>query len=357
MKVANPLVKFAFSSELVEFFKNLALLVRSGIPLDEAMGVLGQQTRNATFRKFLLHTKHQMEQGSTLSDALMPYSAYVGEMSVNIIKAGEINGTLEANLNYVAQLLMRSRDLKQRIQSALLYPEIVLVMAFVVGGGIAMVILPKLIPLFKSMGVNLPLASRMLLAMSLFFQKHGIYALLGAAGAIIVLLLLTKIGPIRWLIHTITLRIPFVGMLARNYQLAIFSQIFGTLFHSGLTIKEALIATSEAMTNLRYRKVLFNSANRLATGVPLSTVLKRYPAYFPQNVISILAVGESSGKLDDSMAYLASYYDNEVDVQTKRLPTYLEPFILLVIGAIVAFIALAIISPIYEITSSIRPKS
>ncbi|MFA4954784.1 MAG: type II secretion system F family protein [Patescibacteria group bacterium] len=356
MKLANPIIKSAFSSELVEFFKNLALLTRSGIPLDEAMGVLGEQTRSSIFRKFLLHTKHQMEQGSTLSDALMPYQAYVGEMSINIIKAGEINGTLEANLNYVAQLLMRSRDLKQRIQSALLYPEIVLVMAFIVGGGIAMVILPKLIPLFKSMGVNLPLASRMLLAMSLFFQKHGIYALLGAAGSIIALLIIAKIGPIRWVIHSVTLRIPFIGSLARNYQLAIFSQLFGTLFHSGLTIKEALIATSDAMTNVRYRNALARAANRMATGIPLSTVLKKYPSYFPQNVISILAVGESSGKLDDSMSYLATYYDNEVDVQTKRLPTYMEPFILLVIGAIVLFIALAIISPIYELTSSIHPK-
>jgi type IV pilus assembly protein PilC len=354
MNFKNPFLGYIFSTEIVEFFKNLSLMAESGIPLNEAFGVLQDQARSATFKKFLQQTKLQLEQGLSLSEALLPYQAYIGELAINIIRAGEVNGTLEQNFKYIAELLTRRRELKQRIQSALLYPEIVLVMAFLIGGGISIFILPKLIPLFTALHVDLPLASRILLHVSLFLQKSGLLAMVGVVVGVLVLYFMTGIKVVRWFLDTLVLKIPFFGRLAQNYQLALFSQLFQTLFRSGLTIKEALQVTTQAMTNVRYRQILEKTSKRLVTGIPLSTILNTYPSFFPQNVISILSVGERSGKLDESLQYLSVYYDNEVDVQTKRLPTFVEPILLLCIGFIVAFIAMAIIAPIYEITSGIK---
>lgn len=352
----NPFAKRVFTKELVDFFKNLALMAKSGMPLNESLTVLSEQTKSGTFKKFLISIHKQLEQGSSFSNALKAYREQVGDLSLNIIRAGEINGTLEDNFAYLADILNRQRELKQKIQSALLYPEIVLVMAFAVGGGISIFILPKLIPLFGSLNVQLPLATRILLFISKFLQAQGLLAMLGVVVIVFIFYLLGKLNPVRWFYDTMALRTPFFGTLTKNYQLALFSQLFGTLFKSGLTIKETLTVTSDAMTNVRYRMVLEKAQKRLSAGTPLAKILATTPFYFPGNATAIITVGEDSGKLDESLNYLAEYYNNEVDVQTKRLPTIIEPVMLLGIGVIVAFIAMAIISPIYEITSGIKPR-
>lgn len=352
----NFFTKRIFAGQLVDFFKNLSLMSKSGIPLNEALQIIASQTQGRTFKQFLITVRKQVEQGSSFSNALKPYQDALGDLVLNVIRAGEINGTLEDNFQYLAEILNRRRELKQKIQSALLYPEIVLVLAFFIGGGIAIFVLPKLIPLFKSLNVELPISTRILLAISVFLQHNGFLAFGGVIIGFVVLSFLGRISGFRWVYHTIALRIPFFGRLTKNYQLALFSQLFGTLFKSGLTIKETLAVTTDAMTNVRYQGVLRKAAKRLVTGVPLATILGKYPTFFPTNVTAVVTVGENSGTLDESFTYLAAYYDNEVDVQTKRLPTLIEPLMLMAIGIIVAFIAIAIISPIYEITSGIKAR-
>jgi type IV pilus assembly protein PilC len=349
-------LKSAFKKELVDFFKNVALMVKSGIPLNESMVVLIQQTKNKAFKAFLEEIKKQMERGETLSKALTPYRAEIGDMALNIIKAGEINGTLDVNLKYLADIMTHNRELHQKINSALIYPKIVLTLTFLLGGGISMFVLPKLIPLFKSINVKLPLATRILLAISQFVENHGIVAFGTTIVVVILFIVSKKIPAFRWVYHTISIRIPFFGKLFRNYQLALFNQIFGTLFRSGLTIKETLTATAEAMTNVRYKSALLKATDRLTSGVPLATILGNHPKLFPKNVIALVAVGEQSGKLEETFSYLSAYFENEVEVQTKRLPTLIEPIMLILIGVVVGFIALAVISPIYELTSGISKR-
>lgn len=352
----NPFLRSAFKRELVDFFKNVSVMAQSGIPLNEALGVLIPQARSRAFRSFILKTKTQLEHGSSFSQAMTPYADQIGGLSINIIRAGELNGTLEQNLKYLADILTRNRDLKNKISSALLYPEILLVMTFCLGAGISMFVLPKLIPLFTSLKVELPLATRILLAISLFLRDHGLAAIGGVAALVFLFFALRRVYAFRWALHTVSIRLPFFGRLFRNYQLALFCQIFGTLFRSGLTIKETMVATANAMTNLRYRNALQDSLKRLTAGIPLATLLARYPKLFTPNVIAIVSVGEKSGKLEDCFEYLAQYFDNEVDLQTTKLPTLLEPVLLIGIGLVVAFVAIAIISPIYELTSGISVR-
>lgn len=347
----------AFRKELIEFYKNIALMAQSGIPLNESLGVLSEQAKSPSFKKFLVSVKEQLEHGSSLSKAFMPYRDLVGDLALNVIRAGEINGTLEGNLQYLADITNRNRELKQKISSAMLYPEIVLSMTFALGAGISMFILPKLIPLFNSLDVELPLATRILLWVSLFLKAHGIASIIGTVVIITALVLAPRfLSPVRWVYHTIAIHLPFLGSLIRNYQLALFNQIFGTLFKSGLTIKESMMATAEAVTNVRYKNALLGSVKRLTSGTALATILTQYPALFPQNMVALISVGEKSGKLEESFRYLAGYYENEVDLQTKRLPQLIEPMLLIFIGLAVGFIAIAVISPIYELTSGISNR-
>ncbi|MBI4138531.1 type II secretion system F family protein [Candidatus Uhrbacteria bacterium] len=345
-----------FKKELVDFFKNVALMVKSGIPLNEAMVVLVQQSQSKAFTAFLMDIKAQLERGSAFSKALETYREQIGDMSLNIIKAGEINGTLDTNLKYLADIMTHNKELKQKINSALLYPKIVLGLTFFMGSGISLFVLPKLIPLFKSVDIELPLATKILLWVSEFVRDRGIVAVIGVTAVVILFALSNRIPAFRWVYYTASIRMPFFGKLFRNYQLALFNQIFGTLFKSGLTIKETLTATAEAMTNVRYKQALVSATSRLTAGVPLATILGGYPKLFPKNVIALIAVGEQSGKLEETFTYLSVYFENEVDVQTKQLPTLIEPLMLIFIGLVVGFIALAVISPIYELTSGISKK-
>ncbi|MBU2612855.1 type II secretion system F family protein [Patescibacteria group bacterium] len=354
--MTNPfrfLINHAFKKEMVDFFKNISIMVQSGIPLNESLGVLIPQTPRKSFRNFLVKTKAQIEKGSSLSNALTPYREEVGDLALNIIRAGEINGTLESNLQYLADIMGRNRDLKSKIGSAMMYPKIILGMVLIIGAGIAMFILPKLTPLFSSLDVELPLATRILLFISDTMRDHGILILVCIGVIGFGFMMLSRIAAVKWFYHTVAIRAPFFGSLVRNYQLALFCQIFGTLFRSGLTIKDTLTATSEALTNVRYRNSLRASTKSLTAGVPLATILAKYPLLFPQNVVAIITVGERSGKLEESFMYLAKYFDNEVDLQTKKLPTIIEPVLLMFIGIMVAFLMMAVMTPIYELTASI----
>jgi len=355
MKISlfRSFVAASYRSLIPNFFENLALMVKSGIPLNEALEVLAAETRSAGFKKILQRIKRQVEGGTSFADALEETRYIFGDLAVNIIQAGEVNGTLEDNIRYIADLLQRQKELKEKLQTALIYPEIVLTLAFVIGGGIAIFILPRLIPLFTSLNVKLPLMTRVLLAISNFLQQNGSLVVVGIAIFVAIALFLVRLKPVKLFVHSLSLRLPLIGGIFMDYQLALFSQVFGALFRSGLTIQASLEATTKAVTNLRYRQVLEKAHKRLIAGVPLSVILDKYPHFFPQQTIALLAVGEKSGKLGESFDYLASFYDREVDTATKRLPTVMEPVLLFIIALIVLFVALAIIMPIYEITSSL----
>ncbi len=354
MRFTRLFLQRFFHRELVEFFKNLALMAESGIPLNESLHVLEEQARSSVFRNFLHDVRRQVEEGSPLSKAMLLYREDIGDLALNVIRAGEVNGTLEQNFRYLADILQRRRELKEKINGALLYPEIVLGLVFLLGGAISIFILPKLIPLFQSLNVALPLSTRMLLGISVFLQENAALVFVGMISVIVLLIGLARFHPVRYALHTVQLHLPYFGRLSQNYQLALFAQIFGTLFRSGLTIRETLTVTTDALTNFRYRAVLRQAAKRLVAGIPLGAILSKFPNFFPQNLIALISVGEQSGKLDESFKYLATYYDHEVDVQTKRLPTMLEPILLVIIGVVVLFVSLAILTPIYEITSGIN---
>ncbi len=347
----------SYRSLIPNFFENLALMVKSGIPINEALEVLAAETRSPGFKKVLQRMKAQVEGGTAFAEAMEGAKYVFGDLSVNIIKAGEVNGTLEDNIRYLANLLQRQQELKQKIQTALIYPELVFAMAVVIGGGISIFILPRLVPLFTSLNVKLPLLTRILLATSDFLQNNGILVALVIAALVIVYFLLLRLKPVKLFMHTAALHLPLLGEILRDYQLALFSQVFGALFKSGLTIQDSLEATGDAVTNLRYQQVLKKARKRLSAGVPLSVILGKDPHFFPQQTIALLSVGEKSGKLDESFDYLARFYDREVETATRRLPTIMEPLLLFVIALIVLFVALAIIMPIYEITSGVTLRN
>ncbi len=270
-----------------------------------------------------------------------------------LIKAGEQSGTLQGNLQFLAQWLSRSADLRREVTAATMYPKLVFGASLLLGGGLAVFILPMLVPLFNGLDVELPLITRILLAVSLFVQHYWLVTGIGVAALITLASYSGRVMFIRRLLHGWYIRMPFLGSLLRNYQLALLTQLFGTLLRSGLSLNESVEIVSQAATNVRYQDALIAVKKATEKGTTLSESMATFPMLFPKIVLNIIAVGENSGTLVNSFDYIADFYTKEVNAQAKKLPTIIEPLLLVFIAVIVGFVALAIIMPIYELTGSI----
>lgn len=337
----------------VTFAKHLSLMIRAGLPLDEAVRVLAEQAQGK-LRHVLDKVLKAVESGRQLSDAFGEHPRVFSEMFVSTVRAGESSGTLEEALDDLAVQLTKSYELQRKIRGAMIYPVLVVSAAAGIGMGLSLFVLPKVIALFESITVELNLATRLLVGFSRFVARSGPAFFLALIAAFIGLVQLLRLPPVRPVSHRLLLRVPIFGRLTKQYNLAVFARTMATLLKSGLTIGDALMICAETLRNVPYRRALLRVREGTETGIPASSVLEEFPKLFPGVTSRMISVGEQSGKLEETFQYLAEFYEDEVDNMTKNLSTVLEPVLLILIGLTVAFIAIAIISPIYSFIGSIE---
>jgi type II secretory pathway component PulF len=339
--------------------KHLATMIHAGIVLDEALDILIDETANRRLRRVLTEVKRRVDRGEAFAAALRARPAVFSELLVEMVRIGEESGTLEENLLYVATQLEHDYDLRRKIRGAAAYPTLVLVLTFLMGLGLTYFILPKLIPLFTSLRVELPLSTRIVLATARFTTAWGYLFFPGVVVAFFGLRIALRSDPIRPTWHRLLARIPLVGKISVDANLAITTRTLGILLRSGLPITEALRITAEASRNENYRALLVFASREVEKGLPLSESLRRSGVatrILPVIVPRMIGVGERTGTLAEGVLSLADFYEREVDSATKNLSTVLEPALIIVIGLAVLLLALSIISPIYKITGSIQPQ-
>ncbi len=338
------------SQELVDFSKNLLIMLKSGITINEALTFLAEQTKSKVFSKIIYKVRDEVRAGTFFSKALAKQKEIFGEVFISLVKTGEASGTLEENLAFLVEWLERNNDLKKEIDTAMIYPKIVLVATFLLVGMLIILILPHLIPLFETFKIELPLPTKLLLRLSIFIQKSWNLLIIGIVVIFVLFTSIYRIKKIKRFFHSLYLRIPFFGELIIEYQLALMSQLFSTLFRSGISIQESLKIVSGAITNICYQESLKEIEGRIQRGIPLAQAMHKYPKLYPDRFVNIIYVGEKSGTLDNSFVHLTEFYSKEINRRVKRLPSVVEPLLLIFIGLIVGFVALSIIMPIYELT-------
>ncbi|MEI6396899.1 MAG: type II secretion system F family protein [Candidatus Taylorbacteria bacterium] len=337
----------------VEFAKNLSVLLRGGVSIDEAILSLANQARSSGLKKTLTEINGHLAKGVSLYTAMMDSNARFGTVVTSLVRAGELSGSLPENLDFLADWLSRDSNLRKEISSVTLYPKLVIGATVFLGGGLAVFILPKLVPMFSSLHVKLPWITQFILDASVFLQGYWVMILIGLVLITIIFQLLIHTKPVKYTIDRISIHISFFGDMIMDYQLALFSQLLATLLKSGLTVDESLEIAFVGTGNLYYRKALTDMRSRLMNGVSVTETVKLYPALYPPNFVNLLSVGENSGSLQESFTNLADYYTKEISIKTKRLPVVIEPILLVMIGVAVATLALAIILPIYKLTGSL----
>ncbi len=339
--------------EKVDLAKNLALMLKSGVPLNEALTSLEKQSHRRLTKRVLQQLRTDIEAGTPLSQAFEKQRMLFGSVFINLIRTGEKSGTLEENLQFLAAWLEEDYSLRQEIRAATLYPKIVLCVSFLIGGGLSYYVLPRFIPLFSKLNVNLPPLTRVLLAGSLFLQTWGVWVLIGLIIAAAGWKALLRIPSLRRAIDHAALYMPVFGRMTQQYQLAVTSQLLYTLMKSGVPISETLLIVGNACASMVYKDAFTHIQKRIIAGTPLSEAFTAYPRLFPHHVLAMITVGEKSGTLDAVSGTLSEYYMKEALITAKKLPTILEPLLLIVIALVVGFIAAAVILPIYQITQGL----
>jgi len=344
-------LRAASQVELVVFAKHLALMLRSGLPISETLKIV-YQSASGRFKKVIGDVYAAVKAGRSLAAAFKLYPKVFGSFFVGAVLAGENSGTLDNSLDNVANQLKKDKDLSDKIKGALMYPVIILLTGLAMALFLAFYILPKIVPLFIGLKMRLPWTTRLLIAFGQLVERYGSVLLVSILIGLLLLVWLARQKFAQPVTHWLTLYSPVIKSMTREANLARFSRTLGTLLASGLNIVDALAISAHAATNYYYRRVLLSVKQSVSRGNRLAAALSK-SSLFPEMAVSMLAVGEESGRLEETLFYLADFYEEEVDNAAKNLATVIEPILLVIIGLGVGFLALSIITPIYSITGSV----
>jgi len=339
-------------SDKILFAKHLAVMLEAGIPLRDALEVLKEQVLNKSLRHILGIVIKDLSGGQVLAFSLAKFPRVFDPFFVNVIEVGEASGTLPASLNYLAAQLEKTQDLRGKTRNALIYPFIVFIGAIGIGIYLGFFMLPQLVPLFASLNAELPLTTRVLLFITTWLRSSWMEFLVALVFLILISFVVARIRAVKFATSFLVIRIPILGRLFREIQLMQFSRIFGILLKSGIKIVPALQITADSLTNLVYKKQIEQVAKLVERGGTVGEELGKHRRLFSKTSATMVAVGERTGHLPESLLSLADFSEREIDSMTKNLSTLIEPFVLIFVGFLVGFVALSIITPIYQLTQS-----
>lgn len=340
--------------EKITFTKHLSVMIRAGIPLSESLSNLASHAKSKTSIELFSKLKNQVDNGNSFESALNQFPTIFDEFYKGIVRIGENTGRLDESLKYLSEQLNKEYHLQKQVRGAMAYPTLVFVATMFLGGFVSVFVLPKLVDFFTAFEGKLPTTTVILLNFATFMKSYGILLFLALTVLIIISVLIVQVPSVKPYWHRLILRLPLFGRLLQETELARFGRNMGLLVKGGTPIYEALSIAAKSQPNLAYRTELTMLSEQLAGGNNVSHVIKDSKSgLFPSMVTDMIAVGEKTGKFDESLLYVSEFYEDDVNEITHDLAGMLEPVLLIVIGLIVGFMALAIISPIYQITGSL----
>ena len=334
--------------------KNLAVMFKSGLTIDDSLVIMSEQSTNVHLSKILLKIDQDIRAGKSLAEGMAAHPKVFPSLYTNIVHAAEQGGTLEESLNHLAIQMEKNYELRTKVRNALFYPILVISATTIVGVSLSVFVLPKVTRLFVTFDAELPLTTKILIAFSQLVTTQTIPLVIGVFAAIVAIIMFTRLAFFRPVWHRLVLKIPVAGRIVHYFNIALFCRTLYTLSGSGVPINQALTVTAGTLKNLRYRKALEKIAETQKTGEALGTLLRLEAELFPPIVNRMVSVGEESGNLEQILDFLAKFYEDEIDNITKNLSNVLEPLLLIIIGVAVGIVALGIITPIYQITGSFQ---
>lgn len=354
-KLNNFLLKFSSvpAKEKLFFLRNLGVMLKAGIALSAALKTLARQTESKKFRGILYDVALKVEKGESFHESLRSHEKIFGELFINMIEAGEVSGKLEDVLGQTYIQAKRSHELKSKVRSALAYPIIVLFSMSGIGVFMIIFVVPKITDMFAGFGAELPLPTRILIAVSNGIVANGVLSAILFIGAIISLTAILRTRRGKFYFQYIMLHFPVFSPIIKKINLANFARVLGSLLKTDIMIIKSFQIAANVSANLHYRQALNDAGEKIRKGGKISETLMAYPALFPPLVTQMVAVGEETGELDSVLGELAEFYEEEVFQIMETLPSLIEPLLILVLGCGIGTMAVAIIMPMYSLTTAI----
>lgn len=341
------------SKDKTLFTRQLATLVKAGLPLARAIHILTEQTGNPKMLRIVTEVGTSIEGGSTLAQALARYPDVFPPIYISMIEAGEVSGDLEETLLRLALQEEKAHEISSKIRGALTYPIVVFVVLIAVMVLMITVVLPQVGKMYTDLNKPLPGMTQALLGVSAFISRfwYLFVALLVGSGFGLRQYLTTSAG--RDALDGLKLRIPFISILLQKMYMARFARTLGSLVSSGVPLLQALAITGKAISNSVLEREVTHIAGLVKAGAALSKPVSESENFLPL-VSQMISVGEQTGTLGDSLAKAASYYEEEVDDTVKNISTLIEPATMIILGVMVAFLIASVLLPIYGLVSSVR---
>ena len=339
--------------DVIDFSHQLATLIESGVSILTALELLREQSPRPVFRKLLAGLVEELQGGNSFSQALGKYPEVFSYTYCQVVKASEQAGNLEVGLRQVAGYMEKRAATTSRVKRALAYPAVVLLMAIGVFALLITVALPPLVNLFESYDAALPVTTTLLMATAEFIINYKFTLLWGALILTILIIVYMRLPAGKLTVDRLKLKIPVIGAINTEQNMCHFCQVTSMLMKAGLSLPLIMDIATQTAGNRVIRQALNDVREKLIQGQGLSQPMAANEL-FPRLMVEMVVVGEKTGTMDSTLATLANYYDERVDQRINTLIAMIEPVLTVVIGLVVAFIALSLITPLYSILRSIR---
>jgi type IV pilus assembly protein PilC len=334
------------------FSRQFATMIDAGLSVVKCLDILQKQSRNPKMKDVIGEVKRDVGGGMSLTEALQKHPRIFSPLYVNMIRSAEAAGILDQVLDRLSTFLEKEQETRNKIKSAMMYPAVVFCFALLMLVALLFFVLPKFKGIFETMGLELPLTTRLLLNSSGYITTYWYIALVVLAGGVVLVKTLARTDKGKYAIDAAKLRLPVFGDLMLKTSVSRFARTFGTLISSGVPVLRALEIVADTAGNRVISDTVLRARVSIKEGQKISTPLFG-SKIFPVMVTQMIAVGEETGRLDQMLVKVSNFYDEEVDSTLKSLTSLIEPLMIVGLGFIVGFIAVSVISPIYSLVGSL----
>ncbi len=336
----------------VIFSRQFATMINAGVPIVQSLNILREQSESKKLQTVVADVAKQVEGGTTLANALATHPEVFNAIYVNMVKAGETGGILDQVLDRLATQQEKDAEIVSKVRSAMIYPAVITTATVSAFFFLMTVIVPKLSSIFEDAGAQLPIYTKIMLAISHFLVNSWYIVIGGVVAAVVVFVRWRATESGRRIVDQLMLKAPIFGPILMKVNVARFARTFGSLMASGISVLEAINATKTALGSSVYRDELAIVADKVKNGRPMSEQI-RESKNFPAIVGQMLSVGEETGQIDSILLKLAEFYEKEVDTVVAGITSIIEPILIMVLGGMVGFIVISVFGPISSIGSSV----
>lgn len=334
--------------ERMMFARNLAVMVGAGLSMTRALEALYEQASNKKFKTIIQNVSKGITSGQSFSQALLPEKEIFGDFFLSMIEAGELSGKLEGTLKLLARQMKRDHTLRSKVKGAMMYPAVVICALLGIGVLMLIYVVPTLTQTFAELEIPLPATTKFIIFFSNSLQSFGVY--MGAALLLLIAFAarLMKTPKGKFVFDNAILKVPIIGPLVANLNIARMARTLSSLIAAGLSITKALSVSAHVVGNVRFKASLEEATREIEKGRTLSQIFAQYPDLYSPVVIQMISVGEETGSLSRMLIRLALFYEEEVHSVTRNLSSIIEPILMVAIGILVGFFAISMIQPLYS---------